>query len=582
MAGTTDTEMLHRVELFASLDDAEIAAIAAVCGRRSYERSQVVWSAGDPGDELLVVTTGELEVVSTESDGSPPVVLGRVRPGECCGELAVLLDERRSATVRAARKTSVLTLSRDAFRALAADDARIMSELTHLVSRRAAALARRRPVRRERVVVGVVSEDGVRGATFVSDAIAAVAATIDGVTVRRVAGLDDIPRDSAPATASVELVIADLGATTVDAADCSCDSLVVVGRRAGTARDSAKVVRVVNRNDADAEIIPINAVEPFVIPRIADLREITDPNSPAARVVGRLTRRLLGISVGIALGGGAAFGIAHVGVLMALEDAGIPVDVVAGTSMGSIVAIGWAAGLSASDMHAIAARIGNVRTTLSVLEPSLTGTGVINSARLTKIFSPLIAARTFEELVSPCQVAATDVETGERVAIGDGLLEEAFRASCAIPLVFTPFRLGGRTLVDGAMVDPVPVEVARDMGADIVVGVNVVPHLDPEVTTSLSRLVRRVNRLNPLTVLSGNRDAPSLVDVLMNSLQIVQRELGTYKAASADVVVGVDLPGFTWIEFYRALEIIELGRVAGEQIVKELRPLMADRVGTAR
>jgi len=295
-------------------------------------------------------------------------------------------------------------------------------------------------------------------------------------------------------------------------------------------------------------------------------------------VLQRLTRKLLGATVGVALGGGAAFGIAHVGVLMALEEAGIPVDLVAGTSMGSIVALGYAAGLTPSEMMVIAGRIGNVPTTLSVIDPSITGTGLLGGRRLVAIFSPLLPVRTFEELLLPCRVVAMDLESGQRVDIGSGRLDSAFRASCSIPIVFTPVRRGPQTLVDGGMLDPVPVDVARDMGADIVTAVNVVPKLEPGVSTVISRTFKRVNRFNPLSYLGGSRDLPDIVDVLMNSLQVMQYELGNFKALSADVLINVDMADFTWIEFYRALEIIERGHQAGERAVPLIRAALGARL----
>ena len=302
---------------------------------------------------------------------------------------------------------------------------------------------------------------------------------------------------------------------------------------------------------------------------------LANPTLPASRVLRRLTRKIAGATVGIALGGGAAFGIAHVGVLLALEQAGLPVDLVAGTSMGSIVAIGYAAGLQPREMQAVAARIGNVRTVLSALDPSLSGVGLLSGHRLVSIFSPLLDRDSFTQLDVPCRVVAMDIDSGLAVPIGSGPLDAAFRASCSIPLIFKPVQMDGHTLVDGGMIDPVPSNVVRDMGADIVIAVNVVPRLDPAVSTSLSRTFKRINRLNPLSYLSGSRGMPDVVDILMNSLQAIQYELGNYKSASADVLINIDLGDFTWIDFHRALEIVERGLLAGEASLPDVRAALA-------
>ena len=331
----------------------------------------------------------------------------------------------------------------------------------------------------------------------------------------------------------------------------------------------------------------MNHCEPFVLPvepllegadHAKSLAVLSDSTLPLSRVLGRLTRKVMGTTVGIALGGGGAFGVAHVGVLRALTEAGIPIDLVGGTSMGSIIAIGFAAGIAPSDMRQIAGSIGNVRTALSAIDPSLSGTGLLSGRRLVSIFSPLLPCSSFDELELPCRVVAMDVETGERVDITAGRLDRAFRASCSIPVVFKPVREGGRTLVDGGMIDPVPADVVREMGADVVIAVNVVPHLKQGVSTAMSRAFRKVSRLNPLSYLSGARNMPDIVDVFMNSLQSTEHELGNFKSLSADVLVNVDMAEFTWIDFHRAVDIVERGRQAGELAAPRVRAAMEERL----
>ena len=175
----------------------------------------------------------------------------------------------------------------------------------------------------------------------------------------------------------------------------------------------------------------------------------------------------------------------------------------------------------------------------------------------------------------PTKVVAMDVGTGERVALGEGLLDDAFRASCSIPLVFAPVTLNGRTMVDGAMTDPVPSDVAREMGADLVVGVNVGARPVPG-TAMLGGIVQR---LNPFAALSGGGgSAPGLVDVLMNTLQVIQFELGEFRNLAADVRTTVDLTGFSWIEFHRALELVDKGYETGATIAADINGLVAERL----
>jgi NTE family protein len=142
-------------------------------------------------------------------------------------------------------------------------------------------------------------------------------------------------------------------------------------------------------------------------------------------------------------------------------------------------------------------------------------------------------------------------------------------------MLWAPVRRDGRTLVDGAIVDPVPAGVVRELGADTCVAVNVVPTLKRGVTTVLSRASRAVNSLNPFSYLTESREMPNVFDVGMNSLQMLQYELGNYRALTADVQINVDLSDFTWIEFYRADELIERGAEAAERVVPEIKEALA-------
>jgi NTE family protein len=189
---------------------------------------------------------------------------------------------------------------------------------------------------------------------------------------------------------------------------------------------------------------------------------------------------------------------------------------------------------------------------------------------------------TFEQLQIPCRTVATDIQSGERVAIGSGRLELAYRASSSVPMVMSPVRDGARVLVDGGVADPVPAEVVMEMGADITVAVNVVPPMKRGVETVLSSFYRRMNVFNPLSYLGDSQDMPNLFDIVMNSMQILQYELGNFKAISADVLINPDLSDFTWIEYYRADELIERGVEAAQKALPNIEKAIAARIDPIR
>jgi NTE family protein len=190
----------------------------------------------------------------------------------------------------------------------------------------------------------------------------------------------------------------------------------------------------------------------------------------------------------------------------------------------------------------------------------------------------LNGARTFADLVIPTRLVATDLIAGERVALGDGDLESAVRATVAMPPFITPFVRDGRTLVDGGIVDPLPVDVVRDLGADIVIAINAIPRLQANAVTVLTRASRALNRINPFAYVTSRARTLNLLDIVMSSFHIVEHRLGERIARDADVLIEPDLSSHTWIEFYRAAEIIDHGAIATRAAVSQIEHALADRL----
>jgi NTE family protein len=390
----------------------------------------------------------------------------------------------------------------------------------------------------------------------------------------------DLPGTPGPlATAGVE--VADVLVRIVDRTDGA------IAPPVGTTRTYA----VINGYNPSSPVIPINHCEPFVLPDDPALNDLASAEQAlhvrsnamagVAPALHRLARKILGMTVGLALGGGAAFGLSHIGVFKVLEDNGIPIDLLAGSSMGSIVALGYAAGIRADRMLELARTNGTKLKTLSaLLDVTLTRPGFLSGDRLVAIFAPMAEpVETFDQLVLPCRTVATDIQTGERVTIGTGRIADGFRASSAVPMLWAPLELDGRVLVDGGVADPVPADVVLEMGADICFAVNAVPRLKKDVQTVLARLYRSAKRFDPLTyIASGSRDLPNMFDVIMNSMQTLQYELGNFKAIAADVRINPDLSAYTWIEFYRPEEMIERGAEAAERALPEMKRVLAERL----
>ncbi len=173
--------------------------------------------------------------------------------------------------------------------------------------------------------------------------------------------------------------------------------------------------------------------------------------------------------VALALGGGVARGLAHIGVVRALLELGIPIDAVAGTSSGSVVGAMVAAALSPDQIEAVAK---SARWT-DIVKPVIPRLGLLDATRLEGLLVKILGNRRIEDLALPYACVAVDIVTGEEVILRSGSLAPAVRASCSMPGFFTPIEIGGRLLVDGGVLDNVPVDVARSLGADFVIAVDV-------------------------------------------------------------------------------------------------------------
>jgi NTE family protein len=244
--------------------------------------------------------------------------------------------------------------------------------------------------------------------------------------------------------------------------------------------------------------------------------------------------------VGLALAGGFARGIAHVGVIRALRNAGVPIDVVSGTSVGALIGACYCAGVPLNDMQ----RIACTTTFADFGRWTPSWLGLANNLRMERYLTRFTPAKTFEELTTPLAIAASDINEGVSVYYTRGLLGPPMRGSCAYPGLFVPIQFEGRTLVDGFLTAPVPVEGALLLGADIVIAV----YLE-----------------------AGSFTVPrTAADVISRSFSIIQRHADLAWRQQADVIIEPDVKPFVWDDFTRTNELVAVGEAAAEAAVPEI------------
>jgi len=295
------------------------------------------------------------------------------------------------------------------------------------------------------------------------------------------------------------------------------------------------------------------------------------------------TRKL---RVGLALGSGSARGWAHVGVIRVLEQAGIRPDMVCGTSIGALVGAAYAAD-ELENFEKWLRGLG-IKEVLSLMDVRMNG-GMIKGERLMEFFRRSFIDRPIEELHIPFAAVATALHSGTEVWLREGSTIEAVRASIALPGLFMPVVYDGRVLVDGALVNPVPVSLARAMGADIVIAVDLNSsrlsrHLpDESVTEPPSDVIsewrhRLKNNLGAFISQSkeGELKLPSIMEVIASSLTIMQERISRSRMSGdpPDVIVTPRLAQLGLLDYHRSKEAIAEGQRAMEAALPDLEAIL--------
>jgi len=261
-------------------------------------------------------------------------------------------------------------------------------------------------------------------------------------------------------------------------------------------------------------------------------------------------------------------GLAHIGVLKILEQEGVPIDRLAGTSMGGVIAAGYAAGLEPEFMEQEALRMGNLRRLLALADPSLPRRGLFKGQKVRQYLVGLLGDRTFDDLRLPLALVAVNLNTGQEVYLTQGQVVDAVRATTALPGVFRPVEWDGQLLVDGGLLDNLPADAARHMGADVVIAVDV--SSDDRVVSHLTQTLHRYRYIS-----NGLVDT---VEVLWRSLGVMMAEIGRRRLAEAhpEVIIRPAIPPDVTVltGFPRAAEIIAAGEEAAIEALPHVRALL--------
>ncbi len=293
---------------------------------------------------------------------------------------------------------------------------------------------------------------------------------------------------------------------------------------------------------------------------------LTQPDNKYSKVVRRISRQIGDCMVGLALGSGAAYGLAHIGVLKVIEEENIPIDVISGSSIGAVIACLWASGKTVQELEEFASQLKEKRFIFKMIDLTFPKTGFIRGYKLSKLLREYLGKKTFYDIKIPLKILACNVKSKQTVTIDSGSLVDAVMASCAMPGIFKPVRYKDELLLDGGVLNPLPTEILVKTGAKKIIAVNVIPSRE-----DILKAYQETKRRKSKDVLETN-----ILDYIFSSIEMMEYELARIEAQQADIILHPDIRGLNWLEFHRVGEFIKRGEEEIRRNLGRIKELMAE------
>ncbi len=314
------------------------------------------------------------------------------------------------------------------------------------------------------------------------------------------------------------------------------------------------------------------------------------PDCLYSKAIRRIAREIGGVLVGLALSSGAALGLAHIGVIKVLEREKIPIDFIAGSSVGALIGAFWASGIDGDALEKIALEFKKKFALLNLADFSAFPLfGFLRGVNLTKFIRNVLGRKTFRDTHIPIKITACKLRARELVVLDEGSLVDAVRASCSIPALLEPYRKQEDYLIDGGILDPVPVDVLLKLGARRIIAVNCLP--SPEEVMRTFKELEEKRRKEEMELAERSIYArmvfkirekmrraflPNIFDVIMNSMQSMEYVLAEASAQGADCVLHPTIPTANWFELYKVAHLIKRGEEEAQRMLPQIKALIAE------
>ena len=546
-------DSLTRIPFFRGLPPEALSAISAKLQRIRLEHGAVVFTQDELGDAMYLIESGQIKVSVNVGAGQPEKVVNYLGPGNFFGEMALLLNQRRSATVTVSIDADLWVLRKADMDELLVDYPVIALQITKELSRRLTDVVTENTRRPGYTVSAVFGTEAWRLANSIYNLTRQRVIVLD-ITGEDIAAQAQLPDDNFVILEAMEnLSTENFGETLGILADGF--DWVLLALPTNYSEVGAKAVQL-----AKAAVL-FNKSDPDWIKSYSE-GPIFYCNGTQTEI-DRTARKITHCIVGLALSSGGARGIAHIGVLEMLEKAGIPVDMIAGTSAGSLFGGLYSSGRSVEEVADFARNLIKLIDLKSGLwDPKLRlpWSGLIKGNATAKYLARQFNDATFADTRIPFYVVAADVISGEEVVFESGPIAEAVRASIGMIGIFAPYQLNEHHLIDGGAVNPVPASVLAEKGANIIIASNVIPSLEAERARGKDAAYRNQN--------------PNFLGVLSNMMSIMEREIVKTRMTPVDVLIKPKVEVYSAMNYDKAEEFLQIGRSAAEEALPLIKKLL--------
>lgn len=312
-----------------------------------------------------------------------------------------------------------------------------------------------------------------------------------------------------------------------------------------------------------------------------------DAKSEYAQAIRRLSRKISKVMIGLVLGGGAALGMAHIGIIRVLEKEGIPIDVVVGSSMGALIASIWSLGHTADELEKFGREFENKSALLKVFDPIVPIAGLVGGEGIRHWLRGKLGNKTFHDSKIPLKVVIYDLFHRKEIVVSDGILLDAVRKSIAIPGVIKPIMEGRQMIIDGGVLNPLPTNVLVDMGVKKIIAVNVLQSPEDvdwgqkKEDAALLKALEMPFAKHPLKYIGfrlgrilSKPFSPNIADIIVRTLQATEFVIAEESGKKADVLIHPDLRGINWFELYEVNELIKRGEEAAQKALPAIKALV--------